>query len=69
MFAYSLREKTHAHRSMQDNVPSEIKQQRLAEVINTFNKTTLEHNKKDIGSKHLVLIEGVRTNLLLDNAD
>ena len=29
MFAYSMREKTHAHRRLVDNVPEEVKQARL----------------------------------------
>ena len=29
LFAYSMRERTHAHRRMQDNVPEDVKQARL----------------------------------------
>ena len=29
LFAYSMREKTHAHRSMKDNVPESVKKERL----------------------------------------
>ena len=29
LFAYSMREKTHAHRRMTDNVPEDIKKERL----------------------------------------
>lgn len=29
LFAYSMREKTHAHRRMEDNVPQEVKSERL----------------------------------------
>jgi tRNA A37 methylthiotransferase MiaB len=36
LFAYSMRERTHAHRRMQDNVPADVKQQRLVRMINTF---------------------------------
>lgn len=32
MFAYSMRERTHAHRRMQDDVPPEVKSARLSEV-------------------------------------
>ena len=38
MFAYSMREKTHAHRRLSDDVPEEIKQRRLSEVIQAFNE-------------------------------
>ena len=37
MFAYSMREKTNAHRQLHDDVPEPTKQRRLAEVIATFN--------------------------------
>lgn len=29
LFAYSMREKTHAHRRMIDSVPEDVKQERL----------------------------------------
>ncbi len=29
LFAYSMRERTHAHRRMQDNVPEPVKKERL----------------------------------------
>jgi tRNA A37 methylthiotransferase MiaB len=41
LFAYSMREKTHAHRRMQDNVPEDVKQQRLVRMIETFKKHQL----------------------------
>ena len=36
MFAYSMREKTHAHRRMQDNVPEDVKLKRLQQLIALF---------------------------------
>lgn len=36
LFAYSMREKTHAHRNYQDDVPEEIKNKRLKKMIDTF---------------------------------
>lgn len=38
MFAYSMREKTHAHRRMQDNVPEDVKKRRLIRMIDTFKR-------------------------------
>ena len=38
LFAYSMREKTHAHRKMVDDVPEDIKQARLVRLINTFKR-------------------------------
>ncbi|KAJ0649163.1 putative tRNA-2-methylthio-N(6)-dimethylallyladenosine synthase [Helianthus annuus] len=40
MFAYSMREKTHAHRNYTDNVPEEVKQRRLTELIEAFREST-----------------------------
>ncbi len=36
LFAYSMREKTHAHRNYVDDVPEEVKQERLKKMIDTF---------------------------------
>lgn len=38
LFAYSMREKTHAHRKMTDNVPEDKKKERLQLMIDTFKK-------------------------------
>ena len=38
LFAYSMREKTHAHRRMQDNVPEPVKKERLIKMIEVFKK-------------------------------
>lgn len=89
MFAYSLREKTHAHRNyayslayillfdtclfvnfsllflfflfffFSDDVPAEVKNQRLKEVIDTFHELAKAKNQKEIGTEHIVLVEGV----------
>jgi len=64
VFPYSLREKTHAHRRMVDNVPTEVKQLRLERMNFVLRQTTEKLNKAQIGSKHLVLVEGV-INLVL----
>lgn len=58
MFAYSMREKTHAHRNYTDNVPEHIKQRRLAEMIATFRRTTLPRFESQLGTTQLVLVEG-----------
>lgn len=36
LFAYSMREKTHAHRKFEDDIPEILKKQRLAEMIRVF---------------------------------
>ena len=59
MFAYSMREKTHAHRKMDDNVPQTTKQERLQEIIQTFRTTVQQRNESvEIGRLRLVLLEG-----------
>ncbi|XP_076939807.1 CDK5RAP1-like protein [Bidens hawaiensis] len=58
MFAYSMREKTHAHRNYTDNVPEEVKQRRLTELIEAFRESTGQCFDSQIGSVHLVLVEG-----------
>jgi len=58
MFAYSMREKTHAHRSLQDDVPGAIKQRRLREVIDTFTPLARERNDAELGNVHILLLEG-----------
>lgn len=59
MFAYSLREKTHAHRALVDDVPETVKQRRLREVIDTFTPLSRARNDAEIGRTHLVLVEGL----------
>ena len=58
LFAYSMRERTHAHRRMTDNVPEPVKKERLIRMIDVFKSKQLEVQKREIGSKHLVLIDG-----------
>lgn len=59
LFAYSMRDKTHASRTMDDNIPSEIKQQRLQELIDVFRQKVHEKNvRQEEGKLRLVLVEG-----------
>lgn len=58
MFAYSLREKTHAHRNYVDDVPEEVKQRRLTELIDNFRNSTGQCYDSQIGTVQLVLVEG-----------
>ncbi|GAA0155268.1 hypothetical protein LIER_13034 [Lithospermum erythrorhizon] len=58
MFAYSMREKTHAHRNYVDDVPEEVKQRRLAELIEAFRGSTGQRFDSQIGTVQLVLVEG-----------
>merc|ERR1712137_839905 len=57
MFAYSLREKTHAHRALKDDVPPEVKNRRLNEVINLFYPLAIKKNEAELNKNHVVLVE------------
>ena len=59
MFAYSMRGKTHAHRTMVDDVPEDVKKRRLAEVIEVFRRNVQDRNEEvEVGRTRLVLVEG-----------
>ena len=57
MYKYSDRPGTRAHRSMEDDVPDEVKTFRVNEIITLQNRLSLEDNQKDIGKVFEVLIE------------
>ena len=59
MYKYSERPKTLAERKFEDNVPEEIKQRRLEEIIELQLSHSLEINKAQIGKVEEVLIEKV----------
>ncbi|GMK54674.1 hypothetical protein CspeluHIS016_0112600 [Cutaneotrichosporon spelunceum] len=59
MFAYSMREKTHAHRKYADDVSQLDKDRRLQEIMRTFFERAAERNAAAIGSLQLVLYTGV----------
>ncbi len=44
-----MREKTHAHRNFTDDVPAEVKQERLERMIQTFLKNQLIATQKELG--------------------
>lgn len=58
MFAYSMREKTHAHRNYVDDVPDEVKQRRLTELIEAFRESTGQCYDLHVGTVQLVCVEG-----------
>lgn len=58
MFAYSMRDKTHAARTYVDDVHPDVKQRRLAELIDTFRSTTGQRFTALVGSTQLVLVDG-----------
>ncbi|KAL7472051.1 hypothetical protein ACHAXS_012363 [Conticribra weissflogii] len=68
MFAYSMRERTHAHRAMDDDVLADVKQRRLNEVISTFRREVQKRNDEvEVGKFRLVLVEGESKRSTVDN--
>jgi MiaB/RimO family radical SAM methylthiotransferase len=57
LFAYSMRQKTHAYHRLSDDVPHEVKQRRLRELIDTHQRIASEENSARIGEEHVVLVE------------
>jgi tRNA-2-methylthio-N6-dimethylallyladenosine synthase len=58
MFKYSERPGTKAARKFKDDVPEEIKAQRLNEIIALQNRLSAKSKRKDVGRIFEVLIEG-----------
>ncbi|XP_078485824.1 mitochondrial tRNA methylthiotransferase CDK5RAP1 [Ciona intestinalis] len=61
LFKYSMRQKTHAYHKMNDDVPEEIKSQRLQEVIQVYQDVLPTVHQKTVGKTLLVLIEKDKT--------
>ena len=58
LFAYSLRDKTPASRHLMDDVPEATKKRRLQELINTYREGLQRASAAEIGTTHLVLVDG-----------
>jgi tRNA-2-methylthio-N6-dimethylallyladenosine synthase len=58
MFKYSERPGTKAARKYKDDIPEEIKSERLCEMITLQNKISARSKKNDLGKVYEVLIEG-----------
>lgn len=58
MYFYSERPGTLAARRYEDDVPEELKKERLEDIVNLQNRLSLESNKRDLGKVFEVLIEG-----------
>ena len=57
-FTYSHEEKTHAH-SLEDNVPDEVKQERVEAIMEVQQGISFEINQEKIGNTYQVLIDRV----------
>lgn len=61
-YAYSRREQTYAGLFLQDDVPPETKQRRLAELVAAFQAGSEARNARlETGRLHCVLVEGLAT--------
>ena len=58
MFKYSERPGTYAQRKYDDDVPADVKQRRLEEIIHLQQQIAEEENRKEIGRTVTVLVEG-----------
>ena len=58
MFKYSERPGTFAAKHLPDNVPEEVKIERLNELIKLQTEVSAEQNRKDVGKNFEVLVEG-----------
>jgi len=59
MFIYSERPNTYAQRQYKDDVPDEVKSQRLTQIIDLQNHHSLESNLNDLNRTFEILVEGV----------
>ena len=59
MFKYSERPGTFASQHLPDNIPEEVKIERLNRMIALQNELSLESNRRDVGKEFEVLVEGV----------
>ena len=59
MFKYSERPGTLAARTMPDNIPEDVKIERLNRMIALQNELSAESNRRDVGHEFEVLVEGV----------
>ncbi|XP_036324554.1 CDK5RAP1-like protein [Rhagoletis pomonella] len=58
LFAYSMRERTTAHRRYKDDVPQAVKTERLQRMVQVFRQGATDLHKRFEGRNELVLIEG-----------
>lgn len=68
LFAYSMREKTTAHRRFIDDVPKDVKLSRVQHMNQVYRNGAGELNASCIGQRQLILIEGV-SNYIYFNYD
>jgi tRNA-2-methylthio-N6-dimethylallyladenosine synthase len=68
MFRYSEREGTFAKKRMADDIPEEVKLERLARLISVQSESSLAKNQEEIGKVHRVLVENRSKRSAADNS-
>lgn len=58
MFKYSERPGTYAAKNLEDNIPENVKIERLQQIIDLQNQLSKENNERDLGKTFEVLVEG-----------
>ena len=58
MFKYSERPGTFASKHLPDNIPEDVKIERLNRMIALQNELSLKSNQQDVGKEFTVLVEG-----------
>ena len=58
MYFYSERPGTLAERRYTDDIPEDVKKRRLQEIVDKQYALSVESNKRDVGNRYKVLIEG-----------
>lgn len=58
MFKYSERPGTYAAKKLEDNVPEEVKNRRLQEIIDLQLELSRQSNEQDMGKEFEILVEG-----------
>lgn len=57
LYAYSVREKTHAHRSLLDDVPKAVKSSRLQDLMRHYEAHRTELARRRVGQTDVVLVD------------
>lgn len=57
MFAYSMRDKTHAYHRLKDDVTQEEKVRRLDELVTLFHAEAAKKNAARVGSRMAVMVD------------
>ena len=57
VFAYSEEEGTYSERELRDDVPEEVKQQRVERIMTLQREISLENNRKRVGSTQRVIVD------------